>query len=222
MRFLSRLSVSVLLSLLLAACALPQSPFAPDATDPMGGSGMGPPDGRMTQDFAPLVGGIYNGGDLYFIHTETSDADVAALLTEMMGGALVVHVPELAAAPLGQLAQLYVFVNGVEGNGPFGFQKDIFDSVPGDPAYRPLRNLNRVEWQEGAIPRLLNDVAEVEAALAAGEVSLTQPGIVVNMPVLIWPGGSRCPPPRFRGPPVSAPRGPSLFIASARLAVVDF
>lgn len=191
MRFLCRLLLFVLLSLLLAACALPQSPFAPGATDPMGGGGMGPPDGRMTEDFAPLVGGIYNGGDLYFIHTETSDPEVAALLTEMMGGVAVVHVPELAAAPPEQLAQLYVFVNGIEGNGPFGFQKDIFDSVPGDPAYRPLRKLNRVEWQEGATPRILNDVAEVEAALAAGEVTVTQPGIVVNMPVLLWPGGSR-------------------------------
>lgn len=192
MKFLSKFLFYGLLMWLLAGCSLPQSPFAPGATDPMAEANrMGPGDGRMTQDFAPLVGGIYNGGDLYFIHTEASDAEVAGLLTEMMGDTQVVHVPELAAAPPELLAQLYVFVNGVEGNGPFGYQKDIFDSVPGDPAYRPLRNLNRMEWQAGASPRILNSVAEVEAALAAGEVTVAQPGIVVNMPVLIWPGGSR-------------------------------
>lgn len=191
-RGLSLFCFSLLAWFLLAACALPQSPFAPDATDPMAdANSMGPGDGRMTQDFAPLVGGIYNGGDLYFIHTETSDADVAALLTEMMGGVQVTLVPELAAAPPELLAQLYVFTNGVEGNGPFGFQKDIFDSVPGDPAYRPLRSLNRVEWQADTTPRILNSVAEVGAAQIAGEISITQPGIVVNMPVLIWPDGSR-------------------------------
>jgi len=152
---------------------------------------MGPGDGRMTQDFAPLVGGIYIGGDLFFIHTEVSDADVAQMLTEMMGGAQVTLVPELAAAPPELLAQLYVFTNGVEGNGPFGFQKDIFDSVPGDPAYRPLRNLNLVAWKAGVTPRTLNSVAEVEAAQTAGEVTVTQPGIIANMPVLVWPGGSR-------------------------------
>jgi len=182
----------LLVSLLLAACVLPQSPFVPNAPAPMGaGNAMGPGDGRMTQDFAPLVGGIYNGGDLFFIHTEASDADVAALLTKMMGSAQVVLVPELAAAPSQLLAQLYVFANGIPGNGPFGFQKDIFDSVPGDPAYRPLRNLNLVAWKEGTPPRTLNDVAAVKTAQAAGEVSVTQPGIVVNMPVLIWPDGSR-------------------------------
>lgn len=177
---------------LLAACSLPQSPFAPGATDPMAeANSMGPGDGRMTQDFAPLVGGIYNGGDLYFIHTEASNAGVATRLTEMMGGVQVTLVPELAAASPELLAQLYVFTNGVESDGPFGFQKDIFDSAPGDAAYRPLRNLNLVAWKEGAAPRTLNSVADVEAAQTAGEISISQPGIIVNMPVLIWPGGSR-------------------------------
>lgn len=191
-RGLALFCFSLLAWSLLAACSLPQSPFAPGATDPMAeANSMGPGDGRMTQDFAPLVGGIYNGGDLYFIHTEASDASVAIRLTEMMGGAQVVLVSALAAAPPELLAQLYVFTNGVEGNGPFGFQKDIFDSAPGDPAYRPLRNLNLVEWNTGAAPRTLNSVADVEAAQTAGEVSISQPEIVVNMPVLIWPGGSR-------------------------------
>lgn len=192
MKSLRVLLVCLLMSLLLAACSLPQSPFAPNAPAPMGGTNqMGPGDGRVTQEFAPLVGGIYKGGDLFFIHTEVSDPDVASMLTEMMGGAQVALVPELAAAPPELLAQLYVFVNGVPGDGPFGFQKDIFDSVPGDPAYRPLRNLHVVAWQEGTTPRILDSVAEVETAQAAGEVNVTQPGIVVNMPVLIWPGGSR-------------------------------
>jgi|APTNR8051073442_1049403.scaffolds.fasta_scaffold01349_4 hypothetical protein len=187
----SRFAFYGLLVWLLAACSLPQSPFAPGATDPMGGDGMGPPDGSMTQEFAPLVGGIYNGDDLYFIHTEASDPDVASRLTSMMGGVQVTLVPQLAAAPPELLAPLYVFTNGVEGNGPFGFQKDIFDSVPGDPAYRPLRYLHLVEWRVGTTPRTLSSVAEVEAAQTAGEVTVTQPGIVANMPVLIWPGGSR-------------------------------
>ena len=187
----SRFAFYGLLVWLLAACSLPQSPFAPGATDPMGGDGMGPPDGSMTQEFAPLVGGIYNGDDLYFIHTEASDPYVASRLTSMMGGVQVTLVPQLAAAPPELLAPLYVFTNGVEGNGPFGFQKDIFDSVPGDPAYRPLRDIYAVEWKEGTAPRTLNSVAEVEAARTAGEVTVTHPGIVVNMPVLVWPGGSR-------------------------------
>lgn len=33
--------------------------------------------------------------------------------------------------------------------------------------------------------------AEVSAAQEAGEVSLKQPGVVVNMPFVVWDGGKR-------------------------------
>ncbi len=155
-------------------------------------------DGMMdgtTQQYAPLVGGLYEGEEVLFVHTETSDAGVTTMLTEMMGGPQVMFVPELADAPPSVLAPLYVFTNGLseglDGYGPFGFQRDIFDSVPGDEGYRPLRNVLLVEWSEDASPRELLSVAELQEAEANGEVTVTESGIVVNFPVLLWPGGSR-------------------------------
>lgn len=141
--------------------------------------------------YAPLVTGFYNGSEIHFIHTEASAPDVAKMLTEMMGGPQVILVPELAGTPDDLLANVYVFTNGVEGMGPFGFQPDIFDAVPGEEAYRPLRRVNLVAWNEDTPPRELRSVEELRAAEAAGEVTITQPGIVVNMPVLVWPGGHR-------------------------------
>ncbi|MFQ5433303.1 MAG: hypothetical protein ACE5FD_00345, partial [Anaerolineae bacterium] len=155
-------------------------------------------DGAMdgsTQQYAPLVGGLYEGGEVLFVHTETSDPDVTTMLTEMMGGPQVMLVPELADAPPPALATLYVFTNGLseglDGYGPFGFQRDIFDSVPGDEAYRPLRNVLLVEWNDGETPRELLSVAELKEAESNGEVTISEPGIVVNFPVLVWPDGSR-------------------------------
>lgn len=168
--------------------ASPTEPADDSADDNMD---MSMDSSQPTQAFAPLVGGLYEGGDVSFIHTEASDADVANMLTEMMAGPLVVLVPQLAEAPPSLLANVYVFTNGIEGHGPFGFQADVFDSVPGDEHYRPLRNVNLVAWQDGVEARTLRSLAEVQAAEAAGEVTITQPGIVVNMPILIWPGGSR-------------------------------
>lgn len=107
----------------------------------------------------------------------------------------MVLVPELAEVPPSVLAALYVFTNGLseglDGYGPFGFQRDIFDSVPGNAGYSPLRNVLLVEWNDGAAPRELVSVAELQEAEANGDVTITEPGIVVNFPVLVWPGGSR-------------------------------
>ncbi len=151
--------------------------------------GMEPP--TSTDDHAPLVRGFYEGGEVLFTHTEASDPDVAKMLTEMMGGPQVVLVPELAEAPESLLANVYVFTNGIVGQGPFGFQPDVFDAIPGDKGYRPLRAVNLVSWNEGANVRELHSIGEVKAAEAEGELAVERHGIVVNMPILVWPGGTR-------------------------------
>jgi len=168
--------------------------MAPDtAANMQTDAGMGPggmSDAFSTGELAPLVLGIYAGEDVFFIHTEVSDPDVATLLTEMMGPQVVV-VPELADAPSTLLDDLFVFTNGVTGTGPLGFQPDIFASVPGETEYRPLRTIQFVTWQEGATPRRLNAVDAVRTAAEAGEVVVESSGIVVNAPVLVWPDGNR-------------------------------
>jgi len=168
----------------LAACAQATATPSPTAA-PMGGM-----EEATSGDLAPLVTGYYDGGEVLFIHTEASDPDVADMLTEMMGPQVVL-VPQLAEALETLLAEVYVFTNGVPGMGPFGFQPDVFDAIPGEEAYRPLRAVNLVTWQEGATPRKLRSLEEVLAAEAAGEVSIARPGVVVNMPILSWPGGHR-------------------------------
>jgi len=54
-----------------------------------------------------------------------------------------------------------------------------------------MDELSSQDRQEGVEARELRSLAEVQAAASAGEVAITQPGIVVNMPILVWPGGSR-------------------------------
>lgn len=169
--------------------ASPTATPQPTATSMDSMSEMG--SDRSTNDFAPLVTGFYEGGEVLFIHTEASDPDVAQMLTEMMDGPLVVLVPELGQASESLLANVFVFTNGIEGDGPFGFQSDIFDAVPGDEGYRPLRAVNLVEWRERVEARELRSVSELKAAEDKGEVTISQPGLVVNMPILVWPDGSR-------------------------------
>ncbi len=138
----------------------------------------------------PPIRGYMEGKEIRFIHTEASDAKVAELLTDMMGSPVLV-VPSLAQAPSATLSNVYVFTNGIRGEGPFRFQPDVFDNPPGTAGYSPLRALNLVTWKEEQLARKLKSAAEVEGAMEKGEVTIKQPGVVVNMPMLTWPGGRR-------------------------------
>lgn len=148
----------------------------------------------MGRGHVPPVTGYYQGDEVRFIHTEASDLNVAARLTGMMRSQ-VVTVPELGQLPPSALGKVFVFTNGIRREspprGPFGFQPDVFDSVPGDPGYTPLRAVNIVSWKKGVTPRLLRSADQVRQAEVAGEVTITEPGVVVNMPILRWPTGSR-------------------------------
>lgn len=130
------------------------------------------------------------GKEIYFVHTEASDAGVAEKLTGMMKSPVIL-VPSLADVPDTSLANVYVFTNGVEGSGPFGFQADVFDNPPGSEGYSPLRRLHVVTWADAATARELKSVAEVLEAEAAGEITIEQPGVVINMPFVVWDGGQR-------------------------------
>ena len=130
------------------------------------------------------------GKEIYFVHTEASEAAVAEKLTNMMKSPVML-VPSLANVPEEALANVYVFTNGVEGAGPFGFQADVFDNPPGSEGYTPLRRLNVVAWAQGAPVRELKSVAEVLEAESNGELIIEQPGVVINMPFVVWDGGQR-------------------------------
>ncbi len=138
----------------------------------------------------PPVDGYMEGQSIRFIHTETSDPKVAELLTKMKGSPVLV-VPSLSQASNDMLANVYVFTNGIKGGGPLDFQPDVFDSPPGTEGYRPLRRLNLATWKNAQAARELKTAAEVRAALAKSEITVEQPGVVINMPMLTWPDGHR-------------------------------
>lgn len=131
-----------------------------------------------------------DGKEIYFVHTEASDTGVAETLTNMMKSPVIL-VPSLANVPAESLANVYVFTNGVAGSGPFGFQPDVFDNPPGTDGYTPLRRLNVVTWTDESKARELTSAQEVLDAESAGEITIEQPGVVINMPFVVWDGGKR-------------------------------
>jgi hypothetical protein len=77
-----------------------------------------------------------------------------------------------------RVADIWSVTNGVEG------QYNIVDVVPGQKGYTPLWDVNLVTWKAGVTPRKLTSAAAVRKALSAGQVTIKEPGIVVNCPVI--------------------------------------
>lgn len=180
----------VLTALIAAGCAgaattPAPAPSAAPNTDMRGGNM------NMNAPAAVPAGRAFaEGQEIYFMHTEVSDEGVAKILTSMMNSPVLV-VPALAKTPDELLATVYVFKNGLKGMGPLGFQPDVFDNPPGTAGYRPLRRLILVTWKDEKAARELKSLAEVKAALDKGELTSEQPGVVINMPFVTWPGGKR-------------------------------
>jgi hypothetical protein len=131
-----------------------------------------------------------NGETVYFTHTETSDKDVADLLTKMMKSP-VIHVPSLAKAPDEMLTSVYVFKNGLAGSGPLKFQADVFENTPDDAGYTPLRRIVFVSWKNEGQAKELKSAADIQELAASGELILEKSEVVVNMPFITWKGGKR-------------------------------
>src|SRR5512133_3753886 len=75
-----------------------------------------------------------DGKEIYFSHTEVSDAAVGEKLTAMMKSPVIV-VTYLAKVPGELTTPVYVFQNGKTGKGPLGFQADVFNNPAGTEGY---------------------------------------------------------------------------------------
>lgn len=137
----------------------------------------------------PLLKGYENGNEIYFIATDVSDEKTAADATNMTGFE-VNFAPLLAQTPESARAQAYAFTNGIEGDGPFGFQVPVVNAKPGDEEYSPLWQINLVTWNDDATPRELTSIEEVTTAQQGGELSVNQTDIIANHPAIQWQNGS--------------------------------
>ena len=137
----------------------------------------------------PLHQGYYEGGEVFFIITDSSDPTHAEIITENQGWQVEL-APLLANAPDGALSRTYMFTNGIAGNGVHGYQGEVFTSTPAQAdMYSALTSHVHVAWTEGATPRILDSDAMIMEASDNEEVMLTELNVVLNMPQIIWPEG---------------------------------
>jgi len=138
------------------------------------------PEGRWTAPVGSVVlklhPGFFEGQDAWFIRTDASDADFA-----VAEGLVWVPLLSRALQAEGSFASIYLFDQGAEG------QRVVISTVPGRPEFTSAFRVHRVAFS-GA-PALLNAEAAIREAEQAGSVTVEQTDIVVNYPLVLWPGG---------------------------------
>lgn len=137
----------------------------------------------------PMHQGFYNGESVYYIITDSSDPAHAEVITENQGWNVEL-APLLANAPAEALSKTYMFKNGISGDGVHGFQGEVFTSTPAQPEdYSALTSHVHVTWNDGVEARILDSDEMIMAAADAGDVTLAELPVVLNMPQIIWPEG---------------------------------
>jgi hypothetical protein len=131
----------------------------------------------------PVSKGYIDGNIAYFIATDASDEYAVSSITNNTGFP-VNYAPLLNNISESIRGQGYVFLNGVPGEAPGGFQLPVANAVPGDKDYSPLWQTNFVKWNDNATARELKSVEEIIAAQKNGELNITETNIIVNSPAV--------------------------------------
>ena len=138
----------------------------------------------------PMIDGYYNGEKIFFIHTEVSDNNMAQMMSTMINFPTL-HVSDLKNIQQSEISKVYVFTNGITGTGPYGggpfmFQIDVFDSIPGQMGYSQFRVPYLITWNDNSTPRILTSETEILEAESNGELTIQKTDNVVNAPMMAW------------------------------------
>jgi hypothetical protein len=119
--------------------------------------------------------GSFDGKDVYYIRTDTSDDDFASqeglvpapMLGELLGGKLSGRAYEVMGGP--------------------DDQPTVLSSEPGRPDYTPAWRLHRVEWS--AQPSALGSEADIAEHEGLGHLTVERTDIIINGSVVKWSNG---------------------------------
>jgi hypothetical protein len=131
----------------------------------------------------PVSKGYVDGKIAYFIATDASDKEAVESIANNTGYQIN-FAPILAQTPESERGQDYLFLNGIKGEAPNGFQLPVANAVPEDEDYSPIWESNFVTWNDNATARELKSVEEILAAQNNGELNIAETNIIVNSPAV--------------------------------------
>ena len=136
----------------------------------------------------PMHKGMHNGNEILYIITDASDKDYANFISDKQE--LNIQLSKsLKNIPENNLQKIFLFKNGIEGDGIFGFQTDIFSNTPEQSGYTPLGSIIEVTWKSGQKEIIFESAADIIDAEQSGRIKFNETNVVVNTPQIKWSGG---------------------------------
>ena len=137
----------------------------------------------------PMHKGIYGGSQVLYIITDGSDEDYTKILTEKQGWNVELAT-SISKVPEETLEQLFIFKNGIKGDGIYGFQDEVFSSTPSQKSeYSALNSVIEVTWKQGQKEIVFESSDDIIIAKENGRIEFNETGIVLNTPQIVWPEG---------------------------------
>ena len=137
----------------------------------------------------PMHKGIYGGSQILYIITDGSDEDYTKILTEKQGWNVELAT-SISKVPEKALEQLFIFKNGIKGDGIYGFQDEVFSSTPSQESeYSALNSVIEVTWKQGQKEIVFESSDDIITAKENGRIEFNETGIVLNTPQIVWPEG---------------------------------
>lgn len=137
----------------------------------------------------PMHEGIVNGKTVDYIITDSSNNLVANTISSDQNWKVQLS-PVLAHVPSTSYGNIFIFTNGITGNGTHGYQDDVLSFTPSDKQYSPLNKVIEVSWDVGRGPFILNSTKAILDANMTGKIKLTVTDTILNTPEVIWDGGA--------------------------------
>ncbi|HEX5457030.1 MAG TPA: hypothetical protein VFX64_01445 [Candidatus Nitrosotalea sp.] len=137
----------------------------------------------------PMHEGIVNGKTAYYIITDASNNLVANTISSDQNWKVQLS-PILAHVPITSYGNIFMFTNGITGNGTRGYQDDVLSFTPSDKQYSPLNKVIEVSWNVGRGPFILNSTKAILDANMTGKIKLTVTDTILNTPEVVWDGGA--------------------------------
>ena len=136
----------------------------------------------------PMHKGLHYGGEILYIITDASDEKYVETISKKQDWNIQLS-KSIQNIPENNLQKIFIFKNGIKGDGIFGYQNEIFSTTPEQPNYTPLGSIVEVLWKPGQKQIIFESLSDIIDAEKSGRIKFNETNVIVNAPQIKWPDG---------------------------------